>query len=139
MATSNVIYLGELRTQATHLSSNSNIVTDAPIDNQGKGEAFSPTDLMATSLASCMLTILGIYCKNNSINMTDSNAEITKIMSAKLPRRIVEIKLELNLIIDLEIDEKLKTILDRVARTCPVSLSLHPEINQNITINIKSK
>ncbi|NQW43488.1 MAG: OsmC family protein, partial [Bacteroidetes bacterium] len=95
MATSNVIYLGELRTQATHLSSNSNIVTDAPTDNQGKGEAFSPTDLMATSLASCMLTILGIYCKNNSINMTDSNAEITKIMSAKLPRRIVEIKLAL--------------------------------------------
>ena len=71
--------------------------------------------------------------------MTDSNAEITKIMSAKLPRRIVEIKLELNLIIDVEIDEKLKTILDRVARTCPVSLSLHPEINQNITINFKSK
>ncbi len=134
MATSKVIYLGELRTQATHLKSNKVIFTDAPTDNNGKGEAFSPTDLTATSLASCMLTVLGIYCKNNNINMDGSHAEITKIMSSELPRRIVEIKVDLKLIIEEGASDKLKTILTNVARTCPVSLSLHPEIHQNINI-----
>ena len=89
MATSKIVYSGELRTNAVHLSSTNSIVTDAPIDNYGKGEAFSPTDLAATSLASCMLTVLGIYAQNNKIDMIGSNAEVTKIMSTEAPRRII--------------------------------------------------
>ena len=88
MATSKIIYSGELRTNAVHVSSSNSIVTDAPIDNFGKGEAFSPTDLAATSLASCMLTVLGIYAQNNGINMIGSNAEVTKIMGSEGPRSI---------------------------------------------------
>ncbi len=134
MGTSKVIYLGELRTQAIHLASKKEIITDAPLDNQGRGEAFSPTDLTATSLASCMLTVLGIYCKNNAVEMEGSHAEITKIMSSELPRKIVEIKVNLSLKIANGADEKLQTILERVAKTCPVALSLHPDIVQDINI-----
>lgn len=135
MATSKVIYSGELRTNAIHLSSNNQIVTDAPIDNHGKGEAFSPTDLAATSLASCMLTVLGIYAQNNGINMVGSNAEVTKIMSTEGPRRIIGIDVLLEIKTTESMDEKQRTILERVAKTCPVSLSLHPDLIQNITVN----
>lgn len=134
MATSKVIYSGELRTNAVHIASQNSIITDAPIDNFGKGEAFSPTDLAATSLASCMLTVLGIYAQNNGINMIGSNAETTKIMNTEGPRRIVGIEVQLEIKTKEILDEKQKLILERVARTCPVSLSLHPDIVQNIVI-----
>jgi uncharacterized OsmC-like protein len=138
MATSKIIYSGELRTNAVHISSTNSIVTDAPVDNFGKGEAFSPTDLAATSLASCMLTVLGIYAQNNNINMLGSSAEVTKIMSAEAPRRIAGIDVILEIKTKELLDDKQKVILERVARTCPVSLSLHPDLKQNIQISFSN-
>ncbi len=134
MPTSKILYSGELRTSAEHLLSGKTITTDAPKDNHGKGEAFSPTDLAATSLAQCMLTVLGIYAANHGIDMIDSQAEVTKIMNSEGPRRIVGIDLNLEIVTTEEMDEKQRTILERVARTCPVALSLHPDIVQNIQI-----
>ena len=95
MATSKVIYLGGLRTNSTHLQSGIEIITDAPLDNQGKGEAFSPTDLMATSLANCMLTIMGIAARTHEIDIDGTTAEVTKIMAAE-PRRVAEIHINLH-------------------------------------------
>ena len=138
MATSKIIYSGELRTNAVHLSSSNAIVTDAPVDNFGKGEAFSPTDLAATSLASCMLTVLGIYAQNNDIDMVGSNAEVTKIMSTEGPRRIIGIDVLLEIKTKEVLDDKQRIILERVARTCPVSLSLHPDLKQNIQISFSN-
>lgn len=138
MSTSKVIYLNDLRTNATHLASNSTIVTDAPIDNHGKGEAFSPTDLAATSLAACMITVLGIHADKNGINMKGTHAEVTKIMNTEGPRRIVAIDVKLEIITTETMDEKQRIILERVAKTCPVSLSLHPDIQQNITISFST-
>lgn len=135
MSTSKVIYLNDLRTNAEHIASKNSIITDAPVDNHGKGEAFSPTDLAATSLGSCMITVLGIYAQANSIDMKGTTAEVTKIMSKEGPRRIVEIVVDLIIRTTEEMDEKQKTILERVARTCPVSLSLHPDIHQDIRIS----
>lgn len=137
MPTSKIIYLGELRAKAEHLASGHTIETDAPIDNNGKGQLFSPTDLAATSLASCMITVLGIYCDKNGIDMKTTHASVTKIMSSEGPRRIVGIDLDLVIRTSVEMDEKQKTILERVALTCPVSLSLHPDINQNIKISFE--
>lgn len=134
MATSKVIYSGELSTNAEHLSSGGLITTDAPVDNHGKGQAFSPTDLAATSLASCMLTVLGIYAEQNGIDMRGSNAGVTKIMSSEGLRRISGIDVDLEINTSVEMDAKQKLILERVARTCPVSLSLHPDLKQNISI-----
>lgn len=120
--TSIVQYLGDLRTEATHLQSGQKIITDAPIDNQGKGEAFSPTDLCATSLASCMLTIMGISARNHGMDMTGTQANVTKIMAAD-PRRIARIEIRMvmpqNGYTDLQ-----KKILETAARTCPVHFSL---------------
>jgi uncharacterized OsmC-like protein len=138
MATSKIIYSGELRTNAVHISSSNSIVTDAPLDNYGRGEAFSPTDLAATSLASCMLTVLGIYAQNNDINMLGSNAEVTKIMSTEGPRKIMGIDVDLEIVTKDILNDKQKTILERVARTCPVSLSLHPDLKQNIQIKFSN-
>lgn len=135
MATSKIVYLGELRTNAEHIASGNTIITDAPTDNHGKGEAFSPTDLAATSLALCMITVLGIYAQKNSINMKDTHAEVTKIMSSDGPRRIVGVDVKLTIVTTELMDDKQRLILERVARTCPVSLSLHPDIRQNIEIN----
>jgi putative redox protein len=134
MSTSKVIYLNELRTNAEHLASKNSIVTDAPIDNRGKGQAFSPTDLAATSLASCMITVLGIYCQDNEINMNGTHAEVTKIMSKEGPRKIIEIQVDLCIKTVKELTDKQKIILDRIARNCPVSLSLHPDLKQSIVI-----
>lgn len=138
MGTSKIIYLNELRTSAEHLASKSGIITDAPPDNHGKGEAFSPTDLAATSLASCMLTVLGIYAGNNGIDMGGSNAEVTKIMSKEGPRRIVQIDLMLHITTKEALDQKGREIFERIARTCPVALSLHPDIVQNIQVDFSN-
>lgn len=134
MATSKVVYLGDLRTSSVHLQSGTEIITDAPTDNNGKGEAFSPTDMVANSLATCMLTVMGIKARDLQVDFSGSTAEVTKIMAAE-PRRISEIHVtfEMNLVAD----EKTKTILERTAMTCPVFYSLHPDIKKEITFNWK--
>lgn len=131
MATSEVIYKGNLRTLAKHLKSGNELITDAPTDNNGKGEAFSPTDLVATALASCMLTIMGIKAANSNIKFDDCYCEVTKIMSSN-PRRISEIIIKMKL--PKNLSDKEKTILINVAKTCPVALSLHPEIKQQLIV-----
>ncbi len=131
MITSNVTYLGQLRTQATHLQSNTKIFTDAPKDNHGKGEAFSPTDLVATALASCMISIMGIVALKEGITPIDGTiAEVTKIMYAE-PRRIGEIHITLTFPKN-NFNDKEKNIYEHAAYTCPVAKSLHPDLKQVI-------
>ncbi len=135
MPTSTIKYLGDLRTSALHLQSGTEIFTDAPIDNNGKGEAFSPTDLVATALGSCMMTIMGISARNHAINLVNSSIEITKIMTAELPRRIAKIIVNLSMHTDSELTEIDKTKLVRAAHTCPVALSLREDIVQEINFD----
>lgn len=130
--TSKVTYLGELRTSSVHLQSGSEIITDAPIDNQGKGEAFSPTDMVANSLATCMLTIMGIKARDMGISLEGSVAEVTKVMQPS-PRKIAKIEIVFNM--KSGADDKSREVLQRVAHTCPVALSLHPDIVQDVTFN----
>ena len=127
--TSKVTYQGGLRTKATHLRSGSTIITDAPLDNKGKGEAFSPTDLIATVLASCMLTIMGIKADEMNINIEGTNAEVQKIMSTE-PRRIAPINILINM--PITADEKSKKILEKAALTCPVDKSVSEAIIRNV-------
>jgi uncharacterized OsmC-like protein len=134
MTTSKVTYLGDLRTSSVHIQSGSEIISDAPIDNNGKGEAFSPTDTVANGLASCMFTMMGIKARDMEIDLSGSTAEVTKVMAAE-PRRISEIHVTFNL--DVLVDEKSKTILERTANTCPVHYSLHPDIKKEIIFNWK--
>ena len=130
MPTSKVTYLGDLRTSSIHLQSGSEIISDAPTDNNGKGEAFSPTDTVANGLASCMFTVMGIKAHDLGVDFSGSTAEVTKIMAAE-PRRISEIHINFNM--NLAADEKTKTILERTAMTCPVFYSLHPDIKKEIS------
>lgn len=134
MATSKVTYLGDLRTSSEHLQSGSIIISDAPIDNNGKGEAFSPTDTVANGLASCMFTVMGIKARDLGVDFSGSTAEVTKIMGTE-PRRISEIHVTFTM--ELEADEKTKTILERTAMTCPVHYSLHPDIKKEIVFHWK--
>lgn len=131
MATSKVIYNGGLRTTSTHLQSGKEIMTDAPVDNHGKGEAFSPTDLMTTSFANCMLTVMGIAAQTHEINMDGATAEVTKVMEAN-PRRVTEIHVNFNFPKKGEYSEKQKKILEHAGLTCPVHYSLHPDIKRII-------
>ena len=133
--TSKVIYLGNLRTECEHLKSGDKFNTDAPTDNNGKGEAFSPTDTVATALASCMLTVMGIKATQlDGVELKGSTASVTKIMKAE-PRRIARIETEL----DLQGVEKNKDrrILENTAKTCPVLNSLHPDMEKAISFNWK--
>jgi uncharacterized OsmC-like protein len=134
MATSKVTYLGDLRTSSEHLQSGSVIISDAPTDNNGKGEAFSPTDTVANGLASCMFTVMGIKARDLGVDFSGSTAEVTKIMGTE-PRRISEIHVTFSM--ELEADEKTKTILERTAMTCPVHYSLHPDIKKEIVFHWK--
>ena len=127
--TSTVKYIGDLRTEGIHISSSKKLLTDAPLDNQGKGEAFSPTDIVATGLASCILTILGIKARSVKINLDETFAEVKKVMGTK-PRRIIEIKVDIYF--QIIVEPKLKIIFERAALSCPVANSLHPDVNQNI-------
>ncbi len=127
--TSIVTYLDDLRTKCLHIKSGNTFITDAPIDNNGKGEAFSPTDTVATGLASCMLTVMGIKAEQMKVNLKDTRAEVIKTMAAD-PRRIS--KVEVNFIFPEAYDEKTRKILENTARTCPVAQSLHPKIEQVI-------
>ena len=124
--TSKVIYLGDLRTECTHIKSSTKIVTDAPLDNQGKGEAFSPTDLLATSLASCMMTIIGIYCKNHGINFDSCTADIEKIMGVN-PRKVEKIIVHM----DFTGNNWDSSTLEKViiaGKTCPVAKTIEDSV-----------
>ena len=128
--TSVVNYLGNLRTESIHVSSNNRIVTDAPADNNGKGEAFSPTDLVASSLSSCILTVIGIVSKQIRYDLTNTTSSVKKIMGDN-PRRIVEIEVKIKF--SQSTDSKTKSIIEKTALNCPVAKSLHPDIKQNIS------
>ncbi|GAB2551674.1 OsmC family protein [Rufibacter soli] len=123
-------YSGQLRTQGTHVASGNTVTTDAPVDNNGRGEAYSPTDLVCSALGSCMMTIMGIVAERNAIDLTGMQMAITKKMAAD-PRRISEIILETQMPART-FTEKEKALLENAARTCPVALSLHPDIAQTL-------
>ncbi len=129
MSTSTVIYLGDLRTENTHLKSGSTFKTDAPLDNNGKGEAFSPTDTVATGLANCMLTVMGIKARDLDVDINGAEAKVTKTMTSN-PRRISRIEVIVKLPSD--VSEKHRIILENTGNTCPVIHSLHPDIVKDI-------
>lgn len=129
--TSTVVYEGELRTKATHIFSGAAVETDAPLDNQGKAERFSPTDLVATALASCMCTIMGIAARTHNLNIEGTLCEVEKIM-AQNPRRIGEIKVNVIFPKTTVFSDKYRTILERAALTCPVYESLHPDCKKTV-------
>ena len=130
--TSKVTYLGNLRTESVHLQSASKMITDAPVDNHGKGEAFSPTDTVATALATCMITVMGIKAKSMDVDIKGVTAEVTKIMSSS-PRMISEIIVKVEFPITFA--EKTRKILENTGMNCPVLLSLHPDIKKDISFN----
>lgn len=134
MATSKITYLGDLRTSSIHLQSGTEILSDAPTDNNGKGEAFSPTDLVANAVGSCMMTIMAIKSRDLDIDLTGSTIEVTKIMQSE-PRKIAKLQLVLNM--SVAVDEKSKIILERTGMNCPVLLSLNPDIDKEIKFNWK--
>ena len=132
MTTSVVFYSGNLRTESQHLQSGNTITTDAPIDNEGTGQAFSPTDLTATSLANCMMTVMGIVANRHNIDIEGARADVEKFMGVN-PRRIVEIKIDFHFPISYDIATK--KLLEQSALNCPVSKSLSESISQNIDFN----
>ena len=133
MATVKTIYLGDLRTENEHLQSGTKILTDAPTDNQGKGEAFSPTDLLATALGNCIMTIMGIKARDNGIDIKGTEIEVTKIMASD-PRRVAEVVVEFSFPKKNYSDEE-KRLIESVAGISPVPLSLHPDLKQTIRFN----
>ncbi len=129
---SKVFYKGNLRTKCVHLKSENEIITDAPVDNFGKGEAFSPTDIVATALASCMVTVMAIKADQLNIDFKKINADVEKIMSSS-PRIISEIKIKINL--PVKISKKDKTIIERAGDNCPIHNSLNPKVKRTIKYN----
>lgn len=132
MSTSKIIYKNNLRTEAQHIASGQKIMTDAPLDNNGKGEAFSPTDLVATALASCMITIMAIAAEKNGINISETSASVKKIMGTN-PRTISDIVIEIKMNKDLALKDRKR--LEKAALACPVHKSLHPDMNKEITFS----
>ena len=130
--TSRVTYNGKLRTTCEHLRSGSTFNTDAPIDNNGLGQAFSPTDTVATGLGNCMITVMGIKAEGLGVDLVNSTVEITKHMATE-PRRIS--KIEAKLILPSDVSEKNRKILEHTAKTCPVFYSLHPDIEKTISFH----
>ncbi len=130
MITIKSVYLGELRTEALHVKSSDKIITDAPTDNNGKGEAFSPTDLVCAALCSCMMTIMGIRAQKNNLTLEGLEADVTKYMAAN-PRKIAKVLIEFRLK-HTSASEDQKTMLKEAALTCPVALSLNPDIDQDV-------
>lgn len=142
MATIHVEYLGELRSDCTHIQSGTHINTDAPTDNQGRGEAFSPTDLVANALGTCILTTMAIFARRDGIELQGSEMNVTKIMSSDPPRRIARLVIDLTLQAEQDgnpfmPDEQTRVRLEKVAHTCPVAISLHPDLIQDVTIRWK--
>lgn len=132
--TSQIIYKGDLRSIATHIQSGTLIETDAPTDNQGKGERFSPTDLVAVALGTCMITTMGIKARTMDIALDNTRIEVTKIMVSD-PRRIGKLIVHLFFPAELNLDDKTKEILERTARTCPVERTLHPDVELDMQFN----
>ena len=132
MSTSKIIYKNNLRTEAQHIASGQKIITDAPLDNNGKGEAFSPTDLVATALASCMITIMAIAAEKNGINISETSASVKKVMGIN-PRTISDIVIEITMSKDLALKDRKR--LEKAALACPVHKSLHPDMNKEITFS----
>ena len=133
MTTIKTLYLGDLRTENEHLQSGNKIISDAPVDNQGKGESFSPTDMLATALGSCILTIMGIKARDNGIDIEGAQVDVTKIMASD-PRRVSEVVVEFTFPKKDYSDEE-KQLVESVAGTSPVPLSLHPDLKQTIKFN----
>ncbi|WP_201985860.1 OsmC family protein [Hymenobacter rubidus] len=135
MNTASARYVGNLRTEATHVASGTIIQTDAPVDNHGRGEAFSPTDLVSTALGACMMTIIGIVAERHAWDLAGSTYDVVKHMSKEAPRRIAQIDITFTLPASLTPADR--TLLERAAHTCPVTLSLHPDIVQNVVFEYK--
>jgi putative redox protein len=135
METAKTKYLGDLRTEIVHVRSGSIIITDAPVDNKGKGENFSPTDMVASALGSCIFTIMGIAAMEHGFSIDGSTCSIIKIMTDK-PRKIGEIKIEFDFTAN-NYSDKQKKILDYCVKTCPVALSLNESVFQNVTLVFK--
>jgi uncharacterized OsmC-like protein len=133
METSRVLYTGDLRTEATHVKSGQSFITDAPLDNQGRGEAFSPTDLLATSLGACAITVVGIAARTHGFNVDGTSIKITKIMASD-PRRVGEVIVEMDFPA-VKYTEKEKSIIRHTINTCPVGQSLNPELKQTFILN----
>ena len=133
MPTVKITYLGDLRTTSTHLQSGNQLITDAPTDNMGKGEAFSPTDLLATATGTCMLTTMAIVAQRDEIELTGSEVEVTKIMSQTPPRKVAHLEINLKLKSNIVLTNEQIKKLENTAHKCPVSLSLHPEVEQVIS------
>ncbi len=133
MATIKTTYLGDLRTECEHLQSGNKLITDAPCDNQGKGQYFSPTDMLAASLGSCIMTIMGIKARDNDIDITGTEVEVTKIM-ANDPRRVAEVVVEFHFPKKKYAEDE-KRLIESVAGSSPVPLSLHPSLKQTIRFN----
>ncbi len=134
--TSQIVYKGNLRTEATHLQSHTVIETDAPVDNNGKGERFSPTDIVATALGSCMLTIMGMKAEAMNIDLTGTTLDIQKVMTAN-PRRISDVQIQFSFPDELVLSAKEKAILENAALTCPVAKSIHPDIHVEVKFEWK--
>lgn len=134
METVRTTYLSDLRTEATHVRSGNKLTTDAPLDNQGRGEFFSPTDLLATALGSCMLTIMGIAARTHGFDIDGTDVKITKVMGTA-PRRVVEIIVELTF--PHSYTPKERKIIELSAKECPVANSLHPDLKQTLIFNYK--
>lgn len=130
--TSKITYTGDLRTVSVHIQSGVEILSDAPKDNNGQGASFSPTDALANAVGTCMMTIMGIKARDLNVDLIGSNIEITKIMQAE-PRKISKIIVVLNM--SIKTDDKTKIILERAGMNCPVLLSLHPDIEKDITFH----
>ncbi len=133
METSRVHYTGDLRTEATHVKSGQSFITDAPTDNQGRGEAFSPTDLLATSLGACAITVVGIAARTHGFNVDGTSIKITKIMASD-PRRVGEVIVEMDFPA-VKYTEKEKSIIRHTINTCPVGQSLSPDLKQTFILN----
>lgn len=136
MAIAKTKYTTDLRTEMTHLQSGDQVITDAPVDNQGKGEAFSPTDLVASALGSCMLTIMGIAGREHGFSIDGARASVSKIMASG-PRRIAEVHISIDFP-NVNYSDKHKAIIKKISETCPVALSLHPNLKQVVQLNFKS-
>ena len=134
MSRSNIVYKDNLRTEAVHLSSGEAIITDAPLDNNGKGEAFSPTDLVAAALGSCMITIMGIAAQKHNIDISGTSASVKKIMGSN-PRKIDEVVIDI--IMSNHLNENDRKRLERAALSCPVHKSLHPDLIKTISFFYK--
>jgi putative redox protein len=133
MPTVKTTYLGDLRTESTHLQSGNQLITDAPTDNMGKGEAFSPTDLLATATGTCMLTTMAIVAQRDDIELAGSAVEVTKIMSQTPPRRVARLEINLKIKTNIVLSAEQVKKLENTAHKCPVSLSLHPDVEQVIS------